>query len=248
MIAFLLLSSALATSDITEVWVQTRSHEDRQKLYALGLGFAESMDEDWVLMHSDSTGLLALQASGLNHRYSVRKSFHEDGHLEPDEMVGELRALASEHPLSATLVHLGWSVEDRPVYALRISHTPTAARSVRILAAHHGDETSSAAVAVEAARNLLVSPTPAIDAWLDHHEVWVVPHVNPDGIAAINRYNANNVDLNRNYGFMWSAEEFRSGDVPFSEPETRNIRALGAWVPAGLGLSLHSGATNLGWV
>ena len=56
------------------------------------------------------------------------------------------------------------------------------------------------------------------------------------------------MDLNRNYGFEWSSEATGSGPAPFSEPETRAVRALSALAPFGAGLSAHAGATNLGWV
>ena len=243
---FVILSSSFA-SGVEDVWVQTRDSTERSTLYALRLGFTEQIDGDWVRVHADSDGIERLSASGLAYRPAQRKSVHED-YVSPSEMVLALHALADDHPSAAQLVRIGWSVEERPVYALRISHTASPIRSVRILGAHHGDETSSAAVALHTAEFLLREPTTEMTAWLDDHEVWIVPHVNPDGIQRLNRYNANNVDLNRNYGFMWSADEFRSGDYAFSEPETQNIRALGAWIPAGLGLSLHSGATNIGWV
>ncbi|MCA9492618.1 MAG: hypothetical protein KC621_21945, partial [Myxococcales bacterium] len=55
------------------------------------------------------------------------------------------------------------------------------------------------------------------------------------------------VDLNRNYDLAWSSTEFRSGEAPFSEPETRAVRAFGELVHPMIGLSLHAGATNLGW-
>ena len=38
----------------------------------------------------------------------------------------------------------------------------------------------------------------------------------------------------------------RSG--PFSEPENSNIRKIGFWSHAAAALSLHAGATNIGWV
>ena len=75
---------------------------------------------------------------------------------------------------------------------------------------------------------------------------WVFPHA--DGVDRVSRRNANAVDLNRNYGFEWSSEATGSGPAPFSEPETRAVRALSALAPFGAGLSAHAGATNLGWV
>jgi carboxypeptidase T len=248
MYALFVFGSLAMAADVTDVWVHAASIEDRTVLQSLGLGFAEGQDGKWLRMHADAKGLSALNGSGLAYRLAPREMLHDGGHLSPEEMVDELTGLADDHPSAAQLVHLGWSVEDRPIFGLRISHTDSPVRRVRILGAHHGDETASAEVALQTARDLLLDSSDAYASWLDEHEVWVVPHVNPDGVAALDRYNANNVDLNRNYDFMWSETEFRPGEGPFSEPETRNIRALGAWAPAGLGLSMHAGATNLGWV
>ena len=248
MFPLLLLASSAFASDVASVWVRVRNPEEKRQLYSLGLGFAEGSDRDWLLMHGDEKGIAMLESSGLQHRIAAREAFHDEGHLDPEQMNDALRSLAITHPDTAKLIHIGWSVQERPIYGLRIGDTRSPSRTVRILGAHHGDETASAEVALDAARNLLDTPSAPVSAWLQDNEVLIVPHVNPDGIAAMDRYNANDVDLNRNYGFMWSESEFRPGDYPFSEPETRNIRALGAWMPAGLGLSLHSGATNIGWV
>ena len=63
--------------------------------------------------------------------------------------------------------------------------------------------------------------------------VTVIPTVNPDGLAtagAAGRFNANNVDLNRNFACDWSAtsmwrnQEVSGGTAAFSEPEARAIR------------------------
>jgi len=65
--------------------------------------------------------------------------------------------------------------------------------------------------------------------------LYLLPSINPDGNAANSRFNANGVDLNRN----WDTTDWRSdaavpgypegkpgagGDRPFSEPETRALR------------------------
>jgi hypothetical protein len=132
--------------------------------------------------------------------------------------------------------------------AITAAETPMA--HWRILGAHHGDEASSAEVVLFAMRQLLegYGVDEDLTQVLDRDAVWFVPHVNPDGVDSDSRYNANSVDLNRNYDYEWSSDEFRSGDFPFSEPETRAVRVLSSWVPFHMGLSVHSGAANIGWI
>src|SRR6478735_8972610 len=62
-------------------------------------------------------------------------------------------------------------------------------------------------------------------------DLWLVPALNPDGVARDRRQNAHGVDLNRNFGAMWEptghpGSTYYSGARPFSEPETRAARDL----------------------
>jgi len=72
--------------------------------------------------------------------------------------------------------------------------------------------------------------------------LWIVPTMNPDGLANDTRWNANDVDLNRNTdtdldgcgGNDWSPDTVglegaypgAGGPYPFSEPETRAVRGF----------------------
>lgn len=162
-----------------------------------------------------------------------------DAWPSPESIEARLDAL--EGPYAAR-VDLGRSVEGRPITAVRIARSPSPAWSLRVLGAHHGDEPVSALVAVALAERLVADPTriPA-DA-----EVWIAPVINPDGLNAHTRSNADRVDLNRNYDYEWGPAS-NPGSAPFSEPETRAVRALTrarGWLG---GLTLHAGATNIGW-
>lgn len=155
-----------------------------------------------------------------------------------------------DRSVRAGFVNFGASVEGRPIDGMWIGVAPGAGAPVlRILGGHHGDEVSAVEVALAVAERLVNGDgqEPAVTALLDRATVWIVPFVNPDGIVAGSRINATGVDLNRNYDFHWNSGTLRPGTHPFSEPETRAIRAFGTFERPLTSLSLHAGAANLGW-
>jgi hypothetical protein len=246
------LSIALAVSAIdvpvSDVWVYAPTVEAKARLETVGMGWAEGSEGGWLRMHGGPAELARLELSDLPWRYAAKDLVPETAYQSPEEMVAALEALALSSPERVTLVDLGWSVNGRPVVGVRISFADTPSGHWRILGAHHGDETSSAELALFTAQSLATTEDPALLDLLERDAVWIVPHINPDGIENLRRTNDNGVDLNRNYDFEWSSTEWAAGAHWFSEPETRNVRTLGATVQFGAGLSMHSGATNLGWV
>jgi protein MpaA len=112
---------------------------------------------------------------------------------------------------------IGHSVRGRPIVAYRLGR-PTNRDKAVVLSTMHGDEPHT--------RRILTSlrdgrPIRGID-------VWVVPVVNPDGLARGTRKNAHGVDLNRNFPYSWRDLDgrYESGPRPASEPETRALIAF----------------------
>jgi protein MpaA len=125
-----------------------------------------------------------------------------------------LRALAAV----VTALVFGHSAQGRPLRALEVGD-PASARRVLVVGCIHGNECAGMPVIRRLART-----RPRLDLWL-------VPSLNPDGLAAGTRQNARGVDLNRNFPSGWRAGG-RLGDAeypgprPLSEPESRAARAL----------------------
>jgi len=145
------------------------------------------------------------------------------------EMRAGFQALADAHPGFARFHVLGQSVQGRDIFALRLTDNPQkeeAEPEILFCGAHHGDEFASANVPYDYAQRLcaLYDNDPTIAAWIDDNELWIVPLVNPDGYVAGTRNNANNVDLNRDFGFQWDG--WGNSPAPFSQPEIKAMREL----------------------
>jgi hypothetical protein len=65
---------------------------------------------------------------------------------------------------------------------------------------------------------------PDVTALVNQVEWYLMPIMNPDGYVAYDRWNANGVDLNRNWDGPGSGEDPYGGPYPFSEPETAALR------------------------
>jgi protein MpaA len=118
--------------------------------------------------------------------------------------------------LDDDLVEIGTSVEGRPIVAER--YGSEGGRRVLVIGVIHGDEAAGRAIVEE----LRGEPVPG------GVELWLVESMNPDGQAAVDRHNANHVDLNRNFPFEWGeigapGDGQYAGPYPASEPETQAI-------------------------
>ena len=173
-------------------------------------------------------------------------AYHSAETLEQD-----LRQLAESQSEIAELQEIGRSVENRPIWALRIGERRASEHKLLFMGCHHAREWVSVEVPYLLGEHLVknASETPIRD-WLQRGEIWVAPMVNPDGHEYSRtqdrlwrknrRPNADGsigVDPNRNYGYMWGTLNINtSSHVPgdptyvgpraFSEPETRAVRNL----------------------
>ncbi|HEY3773747.1 MAG TPA: M14 family zinc carboxypeptidase [Solirubrobacteraceae bacterium] len=126
---------------------------------------------------------------------------------------------------------IGHSVQGRPLVAWAYGQ-PTAPRKVLVIGVIHGNEQAGLAIT----RALRRQPVPR------GVQLWVLPELNPDGVAADTRQNADGVDLNRNFPFRWrysSDPTFDSGPRPASEPETRAAMRLVARIHPAVTITYH---------
>jgi protein MpaA len=133
---------------------------------------------------------------------------------------GSMYATPSAPAPQVQSVVLGRSVRGRPIRAFEVGD-PASPRRILVVGCIHGNEPGGIAVADALARG------PAAPGVL----LWIVPDLNPDGVAANARQNADHVDLNRNFPWQWRplgppGTTFYSGARPLSEPESRIAERL----------------------
>jgi len=128
-------------------------------------------------------------------------------------------AVAASARSARTLV-IGHSVRGVPIRAT-MRGAPNAPHVVLVVGVIHGNEQAGIPIA-----KALASHNPPREALL-----WIVKDLNPDGVAAGTRQNADRVDLNRNFPWRWRplgapGDLQYSGPRSLSEPEARIAHSL----------------------
>ena len=140
---------------------------------------------------------------------------------------------------------IGHSVLGRPIEAVQF--TPPSYAKERppalLFAAIHGDEPVSQLMLERLADELIERPP--------GRETWIVPCVNPDGTLAGTRNNANDIDLNRNFGSRCWGEKRRPGYNPGAaaedQPETQALVKLIATVQPQRIITVHATYRMVNW-
>lgn len=124
----------------------------------------------------------------------------------------------------------GRTVEGRELIARTYGNGPTILMLVGGI--HAGFEANTVELMTELAAHFESTPGDVLPGMT----LLLIPSLNPDGLVLgrvlRGRFNANNVDLNRNWGCGWDEEAFfrdqvvNAGPAPFSEPETLALAAL----------------------
>jgi len=121
--------------------------------------------------------------------------------------------------IPARQIKAGMSVEKRPIEYHVIGKGPEV---ILIMSAIHGDEPAGIPIVEQLAEYLRQSR----QGFLNGRTVVLLPFANPDGIAKNTRYNANGVDLNRNFATKNRINNEKYGLAPLSEPESYIISQI----------------------
>ncbi len=158
------------------------------------------------------------------------------GYHTYDNMITHIQLMASEYPDLVQILEIGSSIENRTIYAVKISDNVLVNESasegvVYYDALTHAREPMSLEASLYYMWWLLenYATDPEAKYLVDHREIYFVPVVNPDGYV-FNEINDPNgggfwrknrrdngggcygVDLNRNYSYQWGLDSGSSSD------------------------------------
>ncbi|MFH1866011.1 MAG: M14 family zinc carboxypeptidase [Candidatus Eisenbacteria bacterium] len=251
------VAHAYPRDDAAVVTVDIISREDIHRLNELGMdimtvrgGVAEiaaipsEVDVLWangfrpgVLIPRmiDAVPSLSLEDRGVYHSYS--------------EVTVDLAAWAAAHPSITHLESMGTSFEGRELWALKISDNAGIQENepeVQWIGGHHGNETIGVEVCYYAAEYLLENYgiDPEVTWLVNEREIWVIPVLNPDGHVAGSRYNAQGIDLNRDY----LCPDGCNASTAFSGFESSALRDWDIGQNPVTSLTFHSGAVYVNYL
>ncbi|MDD3533494.1 MAG: M14 family zinc carboxypeptidase, partial [Candidatus Cloacimonetes bacterium] len=164
-------------------------------------------EEDLLLQHGFAATRIPDQAREY-YEHLIATTLGSDNPLNAYYSLAELHSFLQDiqdtYPDLCQLIQYGSSVQNRPLYALKISDNVSqneAEPEVKLVANIHGDEPIGYDMMIRTIE-LLTSDyglDPRITDIVNNTELWIIPMMNPDGYANGIRYNAAGVDLNRNF-------------------------------------------------
>lgn len=183
----------------------------------------------------------------------------QEGYPSYTEYIAMMEDYAENYSDITTLVDFGRSAEGRKLLALKITDHPGFREQEPVFlytSTMHGDEVVGYVLMLRLIDELLTKyeTDSRIKTLVDHIEIWINPVSNPDGtyflsdesVYGATRFNANHVDLNRNF------PNPLSGDHPDGnewQPETVAMMNLMKGIRFSLAANIHSGAevVNYPW-
>lgn len=126
---------------------------------------------------------------------------------------------------------LAHSVQNRPIEGVFFGSAQPKQLNTLFIGVFHGDEGNSADLLQRLITQFQAAHFAGEAIDFEQRPVLIIPVLNPDGLAALSRVNANQVDLNRNYPTPdWQEDNrdtpYYSGPTPGSEPETQLVMSL----------------------
>jgi len=174
-----------------------------------------------------------------------------------DAYLAMMNQFAIDYPNLCQVFSIGSSTNGRQLMMAKISdHVTQTEAEPRFLytSSIHGDELTGFVLMLRLIDYLLVNygTSPKVTNLVDNIEIWINPLANPDGtyktgnhtVSGAVRYNANNVDLNRNYH---DPDDGLHPDGKVWQPETLAFMQMAEDYKFVMGANFHGGAEVLNY-
>jgi len=175
----------------------------------------------------------------LNEHY--KGFWNQRAYYTYEQIIQKMGTLCSTYPTLCMKKIYGTSLGSRELCAIKISDNVTADENeaeIILDGGMHGDEVGGAQNIITLAEDMCskYATDANIKKLIDSREIWLYCMINPDGRVKMVRYNNNNIDCNRNWGYLTTMTS-----QGFSEPETRGIRDCLLDHQFSVQVSYHSG-------
>jgi hypothetical protein len=231
--------------DTQKTWLKTLSaHKDLVIDHPTSQGF-ELYGPQGTEQYLDSLGVLYLN---LNNNKDLLATYPTS-----QQVSQEIAALARRVPQFMSVFSIGKSHQGKELWVVKISDNVAQDEiepEIKFIANMHGDEIVGRELMVFLLRDLvkgIETNDARILELVKHHEIFIMPSMNPDGADLRQRGNGRSVDLNRNFPDFTTRDN--RNEPGTREPETRAVMAWQAQRRFILSANFHGGAVvvNYPW-
>ena len=255
----ILLSIIFANSDKYLVEISFNNFNQLQQLVDLGIDLDHHRTSDEIHAFVNDEEFLRISNLGfviqqipnqakiyfqdLKNRTKNSLNPMEDYH-DYNELTLFLQSIASSYPNITKLESIGQSVQGRELWVMEISDNPGINEiepEFKYVANMHGDETVGRELSLYLIEWLVEgygNNTRATEL-VNNTDIFIMPTMNPDGFENGSRYNANGVDLNRDFPDQFNDP---NNSTNGRQPETKAVMDWSSNRHFVLSANMHTGA------
>jgi hypothetical protein len=195
--------------------------------------------------------LLLIQIAQSNPVGIAEPEFNSQGYRSKEKLILDFDALMRDNTDEMSKISAGTTVMGNPIWMYKIGN-PNSDGVILIDGGMHGSEYGGGDCLYLFANWLLNSQESTAMNLLKTRQFWLIPLLNYDFYNSMGdesnngRYNANGVDLNRNFEVGWR-QLHDSGPTPLSEPEAQVLHSLFTGGEIKAYINLHCGSNWLGY-
>ena len=198
---------------------------DRTSFQGKGSDFPE-----YLIIYVDQNRFGLLEKQGYIISWDPFKLPKDASSYRYNEDIGDsMLVWQNRYPSICKRIQIGTSVQGRPLWVLKITDNidiEEAEPEVKFVSTMHGDEVTGVEMEMYMIEDILNGYQANNDTMqyiVNNTELYVMPLLNPDGMANNSRYNYNNIDLNRDF------PDFMTGETNLAEPDEPEIDAMINW-------------------